>query len=333
MHDTPALMRRGSSCWPHLEERASMDYSAIRQSQQQLVTATGRELGNLLWWNLAGNRIEHQQLVNLAVKHGLPPRHVPSEIKAVNAFRRAIRHASSSLPDGLLLRPIGESTAEVIIGLVSEEPIASRRDIDFDVINRIVFDKAKEAVGYDTEHEAVALVLKLYRHHRACTTEDVRWMLTSFLGEAGVRLRQSGGTYFVPEQYRVTLEALCKVVEEAGDNETFLLPIADTAATKQTLRSVAQRTLDDEIHQLEAELAVFDERTVRQSTIERKLDGFEELRARVGLFSRVLSFRADALTARISSIQSSLRAKLVPSTNEAPPDALPPLAAADAVAF
>jgi len=40
------------------------------------------------------------------------------------------------------------------------------------------------------------------------------------LSEVGVSLREHGGVYFVPARYQQTLDALCAVVEAAGNNRT-----------------------------------------------------------------------------------------------------------------
>jgi len=53
--------------------------------------------------------------------------------------------------------------------------------------------------------------------------------------------------------------------------------------------------------------------------LERKLDGFEELRSRVTLFARVLSFKAEALNDKIGAIQSSLRRQLAGDNRPAVP--------------
>jgi len=296
-----------------------MSFATLRTVQDQLAQAGGKPLGSLLWWQLNGNRIEHDQLEDLARRHGLNDKYLPSEIKPAQAFRRACRHATTKMPVGMLLRPIGESADEIVVGLVNERPDAVARDIDYDLVSRVVFDKRSNAITCDVENGVVWELQQLYRHHMALTTEDVRHMLSAFLSEAGVSLRDSGGVYFVAAPYQATLDALCRVVEAVGKNTTFQLPIVDTAATRSVLREVAKQSLDDEVQQLQAELLRFEADKVRQSTLERKLDGFEELRSRVTLFARVLSFKAEALNDKIGAIQSSLRRQLAGDNRPAVP--------------
>jgi HAMP domain-containing protein len=287
-----------------------MTFAKIRSVQDHLAQAGGKPLGSLLWWSLNGNRIDHPRLEELARRHGLDAKYVPAELKPVQAFRRACRHASTKLPAGLLLRPIAETTDAVLVGLVRERVNEANQDLDYDLVTRVNFNKANHAILCDVENGVTAEIERLYEHHLEHTTEDIRGMLTAFLGEAGVSLRESGGVYFVPASFQPTLDALCTVVEAVGQNQTFTLPIVETAETKGVLREVAKRSLDDEIRQLHEAMQRFEGDNVRQSTLERKLDGFEELRGRVNLFARVLSFKADALNGKISAIQSGLRQQL-----------------------
>ncbi len=73
---------------------------------------------------------------------------------------------------------------------------------------------------------------------------------------------------------------------------------------------MAERTLDDEVRHLEEELAGFNLEKVRESTLERRLEMFEQLRSRAALFAGVLAFKADGLNERIASMRDQLRRHL-----------------------
>ena len=298
-------------------------FNTLRAAQGRMAEAGGEPLGSLLWWSLNGNRIEHDQLLNLASQFGLPERHLPKEIKPTQAFRRGWRHASTKLVDGQMLRPIAETTDEVVVGLVQESVDEKTRELEYGLLNRITFDKHAAAITSEREGIVTESIRTLFRHHLAHTSKDIRSMLTSFLSEAGVSLRESGGVYYVPANYQDTLEALCSVVEGAGNNSTFQLPIVDTPAGRSALRTVAQRNLDDEVRQLQEELERFDDDKVRSSTLERKLEAFGDLRSRVDLFARVLSFKADDLRSKIGVTQAALRARLGVDEREPPMRAAP----------
>ena len=287
-----------------------MTFQRLRSAQDRLADAGGKPLGSLIWWSLNGNRIGHDQLEHLAAQHHLHARYLPNPIKPTQAFRRAWRHTASKLANGQMLRPIADTADEVVLGLVQERPDEATRDLDHDVLARITFDKTPATIRADRETIVAESVRQMYRHHLAHTTSDIRSILTSFLSESAVSLREHGGVYFVPADRQRTLDAVCAVVEAAGNNRTFQLPIVDTPEGKATLRSVTQKTLDDEVRQLQEQLERFDDDKVRDSTLERRLEAFEDLRSRAVMFGRVLSFKADSLNDRIGAIQTSLRQRL-----------------------
>lgn len=286
-----------------------MNYHHLRSLQDRLVEQGGRHLGTVLWWSLNDNRIAHHELAALADQHCLPERYLPSPVKPIGAFRRAWRQASAHIEEGLLLRLITEDENVVLVGVVNERPDTQARDLDYDLKARIAFDKASANLTCDVDHPVFHQVARLFEHHQALTTRDIRAMITAFTNESAVPLRQRGGTYFIPSSQQAVLDALAAVVEQVGDNLIYQLPIYDAPAVQETLSSVARMTLDAEIRSLLNELDQFDDKT-RASTIERRLDHFEALQQRVSLFSGALSFKAGDLHQRLVGIQSRLRTQL-----------------------
>jgi hypothetical protein len=104
-------------------------------------------------------------------------------------------------------------------------------------------------------------------------------------------------------------------VSKVGHNTVYQLPIYDAPLVRNTLSDVARASLDDEIRALQEELDGFDDKT-RQSTMERRLNRFDELRSRVALFAGVLSFKADDLQKKLEQANRDLRVML---GLEAPP--------------
>src|SRR5687767_13719701 len=99
------------------------------------------ELGALVWWSVGTSGISHAQFVATSGRHGLNSKYVPTEVKPTTAFLRAWRHARTKLAERLMLRPIAETPAEIVVGLVRERSDEERRELDYDLVTRIVFDK------------------------------------------------------------------------------------------------------------------------------------------------------------------------------------------------
>jgi hypothetical protein len=289
----------------------SMNYTKLKKVQENAL-ARGEHLGTLCWWALNGATISHETLVDKARIASLDERYLPKAIKPVAAFRRAWRHAARCCPRGMMLREIGETPERIVVGLVREDADVERAQLDYDVVGRITFEKATDVLTVHAPNEVTSEVQRLYAHHHDHGSEDIRGMLTGLMREAGVSIREAGGVYFVPPSFASTLAAMVQVVEGIGHNRVFTLPIADVGDAKATLADVARQTLDDEIRALEAELEAFAESgaDTRDSTLARRLQRFDELRARVALFSGCLSFKAEALVAKIGGLQEDLRDKL-----------------------
>ena len=284
-----------------------MEFLKIQRHQNKI---GGEQLGSLFWWALNSNHLSYSKLESLTEKHGLNKKYLPSEIKPASSFRRAWRHATSKLPEGLMLRQIDDSDVQIVIGLVNEQADKKAQDLDYDVKARIVFDKKTHNIYCDHENGVSAQIRELYSYHNSLTTQDIRAMMLSFLKETSIRIRESGGVYFIPLEYQRTLDALCEVVESVGHNVTYALPIFNTKNSKQTLREIAKTTLDAEINQLSADIAKFDKEKMRDSTLDKKLRAFDDIRTRAKMFSSVLSFKAKSFSDKITELQNSLRADM-----------------------
>jgi hypothetical protein len=288
-----------------------MNYTKLKKVQENAL-AQGEHLGTLCWWALNGATISHDDLVARAKAAGLSEVYLPKAIKPVAAFRRAWRHAARRCPPSMMLREIGETAERIVVGLVKEDADVEHARLDYDVVGHITFEKASEVLVAHVASDISADVQRLYAVHHDHGSEDVRAMLTGLMREAGVSIRDAGGVYFVPPSFAGTLAAMAKVVEGIGHNRVLSLPVADVGAAKETLAEVARATLDDEIRALEAELDAFASSgaETRDGTLARRLTKFDELRARVALFSGCLSFKADALVGKIGGLQEDLRDKL-----------------------
>jgi hypothetical protein len=284
---------------------------ALVHSQQRHGQIGGDFIGSLVWWSLNGNRVTHTHLKELAEQHNLPENYLPAEVKPASAFRRAWRNAAKRLPQGLLLRQIDDTPTGIHIGLVKEQADAVQQELQYEQLASIAFSKELHTIQASEEHAVAEDIRALYTHHLELTTRDIRTMLSNFVNEAGVSLRESGGVYFIAAPHQETINAMASVLEAIGHNHLHQLPLFDSTLAQNVLNDVTVSTLDDEIQRLQDELETFfsDDKT-RKSTLEKRLDAFDVLRARVGTFAGVLSFKSDELLDRVSEMEADLRQHL-----------------------
>lgn len=146
-------------------------------------------------------------------------------------------------------------------------------------------------------------------------------MVLGFVRKSGLSIRHAGGVYFIPPALSQTLTALTDVLRSVGSNTTWALPIANLGDAAATLGSLARETLDAEIGAVEQELSAFDASDVdtRDSTLQRRLKKFDELRSRTNLMAGALAFRADALHDKLIALENDLKRKLLGESQESVP--------------
>lgn len=289
-----------------------MTLSVLNNVQEKSEAAGAAHLGTLFWWDLANNNISHGDLELAADHQGFPREYLPAQVKPHQAFKRAVSHAETMVPKGILIRKIKDDKKECVIGIVSEIQDIAMKDLKYKTLSVIEFDKVTSHITNGASHDVVKTIHDLYIRHLNHDTDDIRKIMANFLNRSGVALRQSGGVYFIPAQFQPVLDSMCRLIEAVGSNATYQLKQFDTVATRMTLTTVATKSLDDEIRQMQEELDKFAFEKARKETLEGKLDGFEELRARVNLFSGVLNFKADVLNSKINKIKKIVQGHLDP---------------------
>lgn len=289
-----------------------MNFKQIESTFEAAAKQTGL-LGSLFWWDLGNNRIEHATLKEHAYNAGLPEELLPAPVKAVNAFRRAWRAAARRIEADILLRQVAETPEQIVVAVVREQPDVTNLDLRYEVLARVSFDKKTERVVILERTPVTESVETFFDHYSAITTEDIRAMVLAFVKKAGLSIRHAGGVYFIPPALSDTLRALTEVLKATGPNTVWALPVANLGDAGATLASLAHETLDAEIGAVEQELAAFDARDMetRDSTLERRLKKFEELRGRTNLMAGALSFRADALLEKLTFLEGDVKNKLL----------------------
>ncbi|MBI1948598.1 MAG: hypothetical protein HYS27_23120 [Deltaproteobacteria bacterium] len=289
-----------------------MNFGKVQSSFETAAKQAGL-LGTLFWWDLGNNRVDHRILLEHADKAGLDKSLLPSAVKPATAFKRAWRAAARRIGDGLLLREIAETPDQIVVAVVREHPDVLNLDLRYEVLARATFAKSTDSIALLEKHPILDGLGALFDHFSAITTEDVRAMVLGFVRKSGLSIRHAGGVYFIPPSLSDTLRALTEVLRSIGGNTTWALPVADLGDAAAMLGSLARETLDAEIGAVEAELAAFDARDVdtRDSTLQRRLKKFDELRGRTNLMAGALSFRADALLEKLVTLEGAVKRRLL----------------------
>jgi hypothetical protein len=288
---------------------------------QDLIAALatgGQHLGDLCWWSLAEARIDRQQLEEKWKPTGLPPELLPEPPTVEKALKVAVRECQVGLADRLI-RVARDDEEAVVFGIVKE----IKHDdgtLTYQQEARVSLDLIRSTLSLDTPtHDVSASIKERFEAlHNTHTPDDVRRTITRTLASfSAVTLRESGGIYWVPAPHAKAVRKLQGAIESIGSSRFYLLPVHDSADANRTLGDVAKKSLEEELDELKGEVQKFlcspPERT---STLVRRFDAFEGLRARAQLYRDILKVQVQDMDGQLDQLTASVE-KLLAEKNAA----------------
>ena len=276
----------------------------------------GTHVGDLLWWTLADARVTRSTLESVWANAGLAENLLPEPPTPEKALRAAVREAQVGQHDHLL-RLGKEDDGEIVFAVVAETRDGAG-NVSLAQTARIRLDRARPAKLESDHpgHDLVAAVCAAYdRLLTTHTPDDVRRALVKTLAScAAVTLRDHGGVYWVPAPYAETLRHLRDAVSNIGASRLDVVPIHASPEATAARGDAARASLDEEITALRAEIEGFlTDPPERASTLARRLETFEGLRAKARLYHTVLQVQVQdletALNQRTLQVEGLLQTK------------------------
>ena len=286
-----------------------MDFSSeqIQRIRSHLVTG-GDHIGDVVWWTLADARVARAFLQTVWAQAGLAENHLPEAPTPEKALKTAIRDCQAGQPDRLVR--LGKETETELIYSVVREQRHDNGSVSFHHETRVLLDRAFGRLTLDDHGHDLAVAIRdgFDRLVHTHTSDDVRRAMIKVLdSSAAVTLREHGGVYWVPAPFAETLRRLQTAVEQIGSSRVYILPVHASDDASRTLGTVACASIESEIEQLRAEidgfLSVPPERT---STLTRRLESFEALRAKAHLYRDVLRIQVTDLDDRIDRLMTTV---------------------------
>ncbi len=272
----------------------------------------GEHLGDLIWWALADARIDRAQLEQLWSTAGLPKELLVEQPSAEKAFKCAAREAATGAADRLVR--LGKHGEDEIVFAVVREHRAPDGSLTYSQETRVVLDRATERVSLDDPtHELgqkIAAGFTELRHTH--TADDVRRSMLRVLEQsAAVTLRDHGGVYWVPSPGAKVVRQLQTAIEQIGQSTVQLLPVHRSADAERTLGAAAKGAIEQELTALRTEMTAFlASPPERASTLARRFEVYESLRARAALYRQVLQVEVEDLEAGLTQLTQSLEGLL-----------------------
>lgn len=274
----------------------------------------GSLLGHMVWWALADARIDATTFKALWTGAGLDAKLLPD----TGGPARALKEAGALTVRGHehhLFRFAAETATHTIYAVVREDPdgVGTNRYVQE---AQVAVDGAGTFTSDQPAHDIVQAVrAKFDEVWGSYQTRDVTAAMLRLLHEcAAVTLRESGGVYFVPAPYAAQVASLRDVIGKLGGSSVTAIPLtADPEGqAAKGVGDAAKAGIEADLHKLREEMNAFAEMTSqatgakdmpRASTLERRLERFEELRSKAALYRDVLSIEVSDLDAQIAGLE------------------------------
>lgn len=279
------------------------------------ITATlakgGAHLGDIVFWALSDATITRTDLESKWKQTGLPTALLPEPVTLERSFKLAVREAQVGLGERLI-RPLIDDEAHVVFAVVHEAKHADmlvytqEAKIELDLLHGVV----------NSDHPAHELVVAVKARFAVLrdthSPDDIRRTITRTLQHlSAVLLRDSGAIWYVPAPNAAALRHLQACIEGIGHSKLYLLPVHDTADGSRTLGDAATKSIETELEELKKEVASFvAQPPERTSTLVRRFDAFDGLRARAELYRSVLSVQVNDLDASLNQLAASIETLL-----------------------
>jgi hypothetical protein len=237
---------------------------------------------------------------------------LPDPPTAEKALKTAVREAAVGQPERLIRLGL-ESEKEIVFAVVRETKHEDG-SVSYAQETRVVLERATERITTDVPgHDLAAVIAARFGELRSThTPDDVRRSMMKVLDScAAITLREHGGVVWVPAPYAETVRRLQSAVERIGTSKLYILPVHASADASRTLGDAAKLAIEDELAQLKAEVEGFmTSPPERPSTLVRRLDAFECLKARAELYRTLLNVHVRDLDQTLTDLASSVEALL-----------------------
>jgi len=263
-------------------------------------------LGYLLWWTIRDVSIEESKLNDLYVKTGLAD-YMPKHVSNRKSFWRALKKFGKTHPD-LLIRKIGENDQKIVYGIVAEDQNFTKEDLEYQIECKIVFWKETGSIAFsDDKHPAVQEMQLQYEKY--CThfiADDLRKaILSSIESLSSLDVRKQGGIYFVPVEFYETVAKFDELVSNLSSSAVmYTNPIPDLPRVRKKMFRAFMEQAEVELKEAAEELEKLrNDKGVRSSTIEARINRFKEFRDKATLYADLFKGKVEKIEERISSLE------------------------------
>lgn len=253
--------------------------------------------GAIVWWRLSGDVYDEELRAEWNAR-GLEEKLLPSSPGKPTALARAMgEQATARGSDRVLARPMADRGAKA---LVVEH--ASDGDLAYHVALRATVNGADDPTFDPPDHAAIPEIMRAYhRNLGALTADDVGTWLVAYCD--GVRLRDTGGVYFVPEGRREEWGRMVTAIHAASAHRVNGVP---ALRAEDAVASILD-ALSEESQKIAADLnAEIGEGGMTKRKARKRIERCEDAEAKLARYEVLLGVKADGLRGKLEELRAAL---------------------------
>ena len=267
------------------------------------VDSTVQNAGAVTWWRLCGD-VDVQRLFRAWDARGWSVDDLPTQPSNTSTLRRVLRDQFGG-PRCLIQSLNGSAYAVVDVAVVSTDTSARQiADAEYTTRFKIRLDEIDELLESDGLASSELAHLQT-EYDRARNTYEAStlsgWLVGQVEQRKAIRLRDTGGIYFVPEGYVDSWRAFGEVIAEASASRVYEVPAVKNEQAVVALVEALSQELHARVAGLDQDI---DERGVRG--LRSKAVRCEELAGKVRVYEALFSTKLDALTDLISRLNGRI---------------------------
>jgi hypothetical protein len=289
-----------------------------------LVAVSGKgikPLGYLTWFSVPDESVGLRKLKQSLAVHGLPPSLAPSDTKAINTFKRAMReqegrhHTDAGVITETTVAQVAETPEDCVYQISRLVRDLDERVVEYPKAMRVIFDKRTEEIHFNPlggipRTELLPMMESIQdfydKNGSKVTGAKVRGVVRNYLrnepdeqrhleGLSGENLRgKSGGIYFIPAKHVDQLQALSEALTELYEGRAYLhaVPLADGASEREIVRrhhvTNARQEMKEAMAEVKGLLSADRERAPRSDVVANQWARFRAIQRRASAYADLL---------------------------------------------
>jgi len=284
--------------------------------------ATETRIGWLLWFKVAESIVDQTIYERAFAESELPEEYAMSEIRPVDAFRRASKSVEQDVRGenkermSLLCRDVASEKNLVRRHLVIETRDTAHRRLLYNQCAAVLtFNRETNQIETSImEHQdfVVDAVLRFEHGFRRCLAgydgQAKRRLIRNVLDDmAATSVKESGGVYLIPRAYEERLFQLITFIKALPDCSAHKMPVEDTKDARDMVREVVTQKATDMMAELRSALRQdkLSERNMQNMLIQAK-----SVRDQVTLYQRLLKETIGTLETDVEMLEAQMMAML-----------------------